>query len=101
MIQESIYRVWVESSAGGSQWRGTFNHPPEPPDIVEAINLDIIDLNPTVEHEADRIREYERLQEVVNCTSVRLVTGAAKVVVAGIQIGEITVTEENIFTISP
>jgi len=96
MEKSSIYRVWVESSVGGSQWRGTFSERPGTSDILLAIGLDIEDLNPTVEHEADRIREYQRLQEVVY-HSDRLKTDVVEVTVADVKLGEIRIAEEKIF----
>lgn len=96
MQKSSIYRVWVESAAGGSQWRGVFSEVPEKAEILDAINLDILELNPTIEHEADREREYRRLYQVVDNID-HMETDNIEVIVADVKIGAIAVTEEKIF----
>jgi hypothetical protein len=97
MKKVNVYQVWVDSAArGGAQWRGTFSHEPLTLDILEAIELDIMESNPTVEHEADRIREYQRLQEVVSHCQC-LVSYTTEVSVADVKLGEIRIKEEKIF----
>ena len=96
MEKVNVYNVWVENAASGS-WRGRFSEEPETSDILEALELDILDLKPTVEHEADRIREYYRLQEVVY-HSDHLKKATTEVIVADVKLGEITVAKETIFT---
>jgi len=92
----SIYRVWVQSAYGGTQWSGNFSEVPEKSNVLEAIKFDILNLNPAVEHEADRIHDYNRLYEVVDHID-RMGTGTTEVTVADVEIGEINVTEEGIF----
>ena len=97
MKKVNVYQVWVESAAGaGAQWRGTFSHEPTTMDILEAIELDILSTNPTIEHEVARIREYQRLQEVVHHSRC-LGMGATEVRVADVKLGEIRVREDKIF----
>lgn len=96
MKKSSTYSVWVESAYGGCQWSGVFSEVPMKSDILEAINLDIVDLNPTVEHEADQICDYQRLYAVVDSID-HMETGDMEVEVADVKIGEVNVTEEKIF----
>ncbi len=95
MKKTIIYSAWVESAAGGS-WEGRFSMKPETSDILEALGRDILDLNPTIEHEADRIRDYQRLQEVVYHSN-HLKKSVTKVIIADVELGEIIVAEETIF----
>jgi len=96
MKKVPIYRVWVESAAGGTQWRGTFSVEPTTSAILEAIELDVANLNPTIEHEMDKIRDYQRLQEVVYFSAC-LKSDLTKVIVADVELGRITVMEDKIF----
>ena len=97
MKTSSIYHVCVEGEATCTEpWVGTFDWVPEKSDILEAIELDILDLSTAVEHEADRIRDYRILQEVVR--SISHMETVQTVYVAGTKIGKIHVSEKKIFT---
>lgn len=95
MKESSVYRVGVESVVRGPNWEGVFSEVPDVSNITEAIQSDIMNLNPTVEHEADRIVDYGRLKEVVR--NVDMMSDSVEVLVADVRIGVVTVTEEQIF----
>ncbi len=95
MHKSSIYRVWVRSAYSSTKWSGIFSEVPEKSDILNAIKLDILDLDPAIEHEAECIHDYNRLWEVVD--NINHMADTIEVTVADVKIGEIRGTEEEIF----
>jgi len=94
MKKTNIYRVYVESPASSSQWRGIFIGIPTTSDIIEAIERDILDLNlPT---QTQQLHDYQRFQELVYLSDYPKIA-EVDVMVAGVRVGIIGITKGKLF----
>lgn len=97
MKKTTIYFVEVEGTRLQDVWSGIFDEPVKKCDILNAMEIDIADLEVGSEHELELADNFQLLRDIIDNTS-QIVKGTIQVKVANCIIGKIHITTRDMFT---